>query len=197
MDSEECHRLHRQLDPRWHLNGVADRLFCSLGPANACRDAHLLFREFGELSESENHHPELRWSRGRLDVEIWTHKIGALVESDFILAAKMDGILERQDISTTAFDHLYYQDLSWDLEETDRSWHNLSKQGFLACQLRFKNFERPWKYVLQLLAEEGGSWAEWLEIGLGFGRLEIRMVNSCEKTLFNKVNMLTDQWIHL
>ena len=44
----------------------------------------------GELAEAEGHHPDvcLRW--GSVHVITYTHKIGGLSESDFILAAKID-----------------------------------------------------------------------------------------------------------
>ena len=41
------------------------------------------------LAEKEGHHPNLKISWGFCSVEIWTHKIGGLTESDFILAAKI------------------------------------------------------------------------------------------------------------
>jgi 4a-hydroxytetrahydrobiopterin dehydratase len=44
----------------------------------------------GDVAEGENHHPDLDLAWGRVDVEIWTHKIGGLTESDFVLAAKID-----------------------------------------------------------------------------------------------------------
>jgi 4a-hydroxytetrahydrobiopterin dehydratase len=47
----------------------------------------------GALAEEQGHHPELHLGWGRLGVEIWTHKIDGLTESDFILAAKIDGII--------------------------------------------------------------------------------------------------------
>ena len=46
--------------------------------------------EIGKIAEDQGHHPELHVGFGHLDVEIWTHKIGDLVESDFIFAAKVD-----------------------------------------------------------------------------------------------------------
>lgn len=46
-----------------------------------------------EIAEAEGHHPNLSISWGMLTVEIWTHKINGLTESDFILAAKIDAIL--------------------------------------------------------------------------------------------------------
>jgi 4a-hydroxytetrahydrobiopterin dehydratase len=49
----------------------------------------------GDLAEEENHHPDLHVSWGRLRVEITTHKIKGLVESDFVLAAKIDELNDR------------------------------------------------------------------------------------------------------
>jgi 4a-hydroxytetrahydrobiopterin dehydratase len=47
----------------------------------------------GEMAEEQQHHPDLHISWGRLQVEIWTHKIGGLTESDFIFAAKCDALV--------------------------------------------------------------------------------------------------------
>lgn len=44
----------------------------------------------GALAEDEGHHPDLHLAWGRVVVEIWTHKIDGLTESDFVLAAKID-----------------------------------------------------------------------------------------------------------
>jgi 4a-hydroxytetrahydrobiopterin dehydratase len=44
----------------------------------------------GELAEGEGHHPDIRLSWGRVEIEIFTHKIDGLTESDFVLAARID-----------------------------------------------------------------------------------------------------------
>ena len=49
----------------------------------------------GEMAEEQQHHPDLHVSWGRLEVEVWTHKIGGLTESDFIFAAKCDALVEQ------------------------------------------------------------------------------------------------------
>lgn len=46
----------------------------------------------GEMAEEQQHHPDLHVAWGRLTVEVWTHKIGGLTESDFIFAAKCDAL---------------------------------------------------------------------------------------------------------
>jgi 4a-hydroxytetrahydrobiopterin dehydratase len=47
----------------------------------------------GEVAESQNHHPDIRLSWGKVKVIIWTHKIDGLTESDFFFAAKCDAAL--------------------------------------------------------------------------------------------------------
>lgn len=46
----------------------------------------------GEIAEAQGHHPDIELGWGRVQVDIWTHKIDGLTESDFILAAKIDKI---------------------------------------------------------------------------------------------------------
>jgi len=45
------------------------------------------------LAEEEAHHPDFCVHYSRVDVTLWTHAVGGLSENDFILAAKIDGIL--------------------------------------------------------------------------------------------------------
>jgi 4a-hydroxytetrahydrobiopterin dehydratase len=49
-----------------------------------------LVNRIGAIAEAQNHHPDLGLAWGRVDVEIWTHKIRGLTESDVIFAAKCD-----------------------------------------------------------------------------------------------------------
>lgn len=70
------------------------------------RDGHLhkefKFKNFVEavafvnaitpVAEVEGHHPDLRVTWGKVGVELWTHKIDGLTESDFVMAAKSDRV---------------------------------------------------------------------------------------------------------
>ena len=47
----------------------------------------------GDISEKQGHHPDIIFGWGYAKVQIFTHKIKGLVESDFILAAKIDKII--------------------------------------------------------------------------------------------------------
>jgi 4a-hydroxytetrahydrobiopterin dehydratase len=47
----------------------------------------------GALSEAEGHHPAILTEWGRVTVTLWTHKIHGLHRNDFIMAAKIDALL--------------------------------------------------------------------------------------------------------
>jgi 4a-hydroxytetrahydrobiopterin dehydratase len=49
----------------------------------------------GALAEAEGHHPDIFLAWGKVEIELWTHAIGGLSESDFILAARIDVIAHR------------------------------------------------------------------------------------------------------
>ena len=47
----------------------------------------------GEMAEEQGHHPDVHLAWGKVGITIWTHKIDGLTESDFVFAAKADGVL--------------------------------------------------------------------------------------------------------
>ena len=57
-----------------------------------------LANQVGALAEEEGHHPDLLVRWGQLRIEIWTHKVNGLTESDFILASKIDRLLEQAPV---------------------------------------------------------------------------------------------------
>jgi 4a-hydroxytetrahydrobiopterin dehydratase len=56
------------------------------------REALDFVNRVGELAEEQTHHPDIDFGWGRATVKIFTHKINGLTESDFILAAKVNGL---------------------------------------------------------------------------------------------------------
>ncbi len=54
------------------------------------RDALAFTNKVGELAESQGHHPDIYLAWGKVRLDVWTHKIDGLTESDFIFAAKAD-----------------------------------------------------------------------------------------------------------
>lgn len=52
-------------------------------------------KRVGEMAEEQGHHPDIYLAWGKVVLEVWTHKIDGLVESDFIFAARADELLHR------------------------------------------------------------------------------------------------------
>jgi 4a-hydroxytetrahydrobiopterin dehydratase len=52
----------------------------------------------GAMAEQQGHHPDLHLAWGKVTVEVWTHKINGLTESDFVFAAKCDRLASSQAV---------------------------------------------------------------------------------------------------
>jgi 4a-hydroxytetrahydrobiopterin dehydratase len=46
----------------------------------------------GAMAEQQWHHPDVHLAWGSVRIDIWTHKIDGLTESDFVFAAKCDAL---------------------------------------------------------------------------------------------------------
>lgn len=56
------------------------------------QDALAFTNAVGAIAEKEGHHPDILLSYGKVKIDLWTHKIDGLTESDFILAAKIEAL---------------------------------------------------------------------------------------------------------
>ena len=88
MDEEKAMEMLKLLDSGWSLNkdGHLERLYQFKDFAQALA----FVNKIGAVAEMENHHPDIYLAWGKCRVEIWTHVIKGLTESDFYLAAKSD-----------------------------------------------------------------------------------------------------------
>jgi len=46
----------------------------------------------GAVAEEQGHHPDIYLAWGKVRITLWTHKIDGLTESDFVMAAKIEGL---------------------------------------------------------------------------------------------------------
>ncbi len=88
MERASAQAMLAELDAGWQLNGAGhlERPYAFKNFAQALEFAN----KVGAIAEQEGHHPDLHVAWGKCAVEIWTHKIQGLTESDFYLAAKAD-----------------------------------------------------------------------------------------------------------
>ena len=76
--------------PNWQIRD--GRLFRRWDFKNF-KEAKAFVDKVSDLAEQVNHHPDIKFSFKYAEIEIYTHKIGGLTESDFILAAKIDELV--------------------------------------------------------------------------------------------------------
>jgi 4a-hydroxytetrahydrobiopterin dehydratase len=88
LSSDEIDRLQQEIGASWKV--VGDHHLERTFEFPDFRKALEFTNRIGELAEKEGHHPDILLSWGKTRVQIWTHKIDGLTESDFILAAKID-----------------------------------------------------------------------------------------------------------
>lgn len=88
LEPTQVEALLAELADGWAINhaGHLERTFLFADFVQALAFAN----RAGEVAEAEGHHPLLHITWGRCGVEIWTHAINGLTESDFVLAAKID-----------------------------------------------------------------------------------------------------------
>jgi 4a-hydroxytetrahydrobiopterin dehydratase len=93
LTPDQIQPLFEQLDSGWevvdyhHLN----RLYSF----KDFKEALAFTNRVGAMAEAQGHHPDLHLAWGRVRVEVWTHKIDGLTESDFIFAAKCDTLYRK------------------------------------------------------------------------------------------------------
>ena len=80
--------------PKWELADEAHRIertytFKNFGEALS------FVQKVGELAETEGHHPDISFGWGYAKVALQTKKIKGLHENDFIIAAKIDRLVDQ------------------------------------------------------------------------------------------------------
>ena len=90
LRGDDLRKLRDQLDSAWQV--AAEHHLEREFKFKNFRDALSFTNRVGELAEEQGHHPDIFLTWGNVKVTIWTHKINGLTESDFVLAAKIDGL---------------------------------------------------------------------------------------------------------
>ena len=90
LQGEQLKDLAAKLPEGWAV--VDDHHLKKLYQFKDFREALEFTKRVGELAEDEGHHPDIYLGYGRVELQVWTHKIDGLTESDFIFAAKADAV---------------------------------------------------------------------------------------------------------
>ena len=88
LGADEVASLLQQLNSDWEV--VENHHLRKTYRFKNFKEALAFTNRVGDLAESVGHHPDVALSWGKVTLEIWTHKIGGLSETDFVFAAKCD-----------------------------------------------------------------------------------------------------------
>ena len=93
FDISEIHKYLKKVDG-WEVRKNKDEYFFLEKEYKFKNfiESQKFINEAGNIAEKEGHHPDITFGWGYAKIKIFTHKINGLVESDFILAAKIDKI---------------------------------------------------------------------------------------------------------
>ena len=94
FDISEIHKYQKKVDGWNILEDKKKKFFLNKKfDFKNFEESQKFINKVGEISESEGHHPDISFGWGYAEVKITTHAIEGLSENDFILAAKIDHII--------------------------------------------------------------------------------------------------------
>ena len=94
FDVSEIHKYQKKVDG-WDISKDQKEIFF-LNKKFTFKnfiESQNFINEVGKLSEMEGHHPDILFGWGYAEIKITTHAIEGLSENDFILAAKIDHLI--------------------------------------------------------------------------------------------------------
>tara|TARA_B110000259_G_C13962734_1_gene381346 strand:+ start:72 stop:416 length:345 start_codon:yes stop_codon:yes gene_type:complete len=94
FDISEIHKYQKKVDG-WSIKKNEKKIYFIVKNftfKNFVESQNFIIK-VGEISEQENHHPDISFGWAYAKILITTHAIEGLSENDFILAAKIDQII--------------------------------------------------------------------------------------------------------
>jgi len=93
LDISEIHKYLKKVDG-WDVKKKEDEIYFleRKFEFKNFSESQKFVNQVSEIAEKEGHHPDIIFGWGYATIKIFTHKIKGLVESDFILAAKINKI---------------------------------------------------------------------------------------------------------
>lgn len=80
--------LHEELGHEWAV--IEEHHLEKTYKFDDWAQAMVFANKVSDIAEEQNHHPDVYIAWGQVKVQIWSHKVDGLTESDFIFAAKVE-----------------------------------------------------------------------------------------------------------
>ena len=94
LDISEIHKYQKKIDG-WEVKSNEKKIYFLEKEFKFKNflNSQKFINEVSKISENEGHHPDILFGWGYAKIKITTHAIEGLSENDFILAAKIDQII--------------------------------------------------------------------------------------------------------
>ena len=94
LDISEIHKYQKKIDG-WEVTSNEKKIYFLEKEFKFKNflNSQKFVNEVSKISENEGHHPDILFGWGYAKIKITTHAIEGLSENDFILAAKIDQII--------------------------------------------------------------------------------------------------------
>ena len=94
LDISEIHKYQKKIDG-WEVKSNEKKIYFleKKFKFKNFLNSQKFINEVSQISENEGHHPDILFGWGYAKIKITTHAIEGLSENDFILAAKIDKII--------------------------------------------------------------------------------------------------------
>lgn len=90
LEGEELYKFKNVVNPAWQLYDGDTKIKREFEFENFTKAINFI-NEVAKIAEKEGHHPNIYiYSYRKVRLELYTHKINGLHQNDFILAAKID-----------------------------------------------------------------------------------------------------------
>lgn len=90
LKGQSLRDLEKQLGHGWKV--VDEHHLAKEFPFKDFKGALAFTNKVGEIAEAQDHHPDILLAWGKAGITLWSHSLGGLSESDFVLAAKIERI---------------------------------------------------------------------------------------------------------
>ena len=94
LDISEIHKYQKKVDG-WDILKDKKEIFYLIKKFKFKNflESQFFINKVSKISENEGHHPDISFGRGYAEIKITTHAIEGISENDFILAAKIDQLI--------------------------------------------------------------------------------------------------------
>ncbi len=93
MSQEKEDELIKEV-PGWTLIRDGTHKLTRLFKFKNFKESLAFVNKVGELAEEEGHHPDIKIVWNKVQLDLFTHAVGGLHENDFIMASKVNNMVQ-------------------------------------------------------------------------------------------------------